>query len=72
MRRTQARQTDLPLDLDSTIKLADMPCRVCGDRNPAIIAMGRNDNGAIEALYCGIPCAKTQGWPWIKGERRDD
>lgn len=63
MRRTQAQQVDPITTLDAT------PCRVCGALGVNIIALGTNSSGAIERAYCGIPCAMTQGWPWVRSER---
>ncbi|MHB1305361.1 MAG: hypothetical protein ACYCZB_18200 [Acidiphilium sp.] len=46
--------------------LADGVCCVCGAKGIAVLAAGRNENGAIERQYCRIePCAKAEGWPWI-------
>jgi hypothetical protein len=66
MRRTQAWQVDPITTLDET------PCRVCGKTGIAIIALGTNENGAIERAYCGVACAITQGWPWVRSERARD
>jgi hypothetical protein len=34
-----------------------------------ILAFGRNDNGAIEAAFCGHDCARAEGWPWLASKR---
>lgn len=65
MRRTQAKQCELPLPVHADPSLADLPCRVCGALGVTVIALGTNGSGAVEKLWCGIPCARTQGWPWL-------
>lgn len=65
MRRTQALQCELPLPIEVAPTLADLPCRVCGALGVTVIALGANGSGAVEKLWCGIPCAQTQGWPWL-------
>lgn len=63
MRRSQAGQVDPSAPLDAR------SCRVCGGSGVSIIALGSNDNGAIELAYCSPRCAMTQGWPWLRSER---
>ncbi len=48
--------------------LAETPCCVCGGIGVTILAMGRNDNGAIERAYCSAACGRREGWPWLKGD----
>ncbi len=61
MRRVSAKQV-----APFAGSLADGVCCVCGKRGIAVLASGRNCNGAIERFYCAIePCAKAEGWPWV-------
>ncbi len=48
--------------------MAETTCVVCEASGVTILAMGRNDNGAIERAYCGIECARREGWPWLNGD----
>jgi hypothetical protein len=63
--RTQARQIQTHFQLDAPRLLATIPCGQCGAIGVSILAMGVNDSGAIERAFCGHPCAKLNGWPWI-------
>ena len=65
MRRTQARQVDLPGNLQADPCLADVRCRGCRKLGVAIVALGRNDNGAVEMAFCTVACAIPWGWPWL-------
>jgi hypothetical protein len=89
MRRTQARQCDLPMGnpmLDTlaagmldeaamrealfpTVPLASLHCRLCGaslaDGPEAVIALGRNDSGAVELTFCSIAHSIPFGFPWL-------
>jgi hypothetical protein len=64
--RTQAGQTQLAFEAPRL--LADTACASCGTLGVAIIVMGTNANGAIEAAFCGHDCARRQGWPWLASE----
>lgn len=48
--------------------MAETPCVVCPTIGVKILAMGRNDNGAIERAYCSFDCAYREGWPWLNGD----
>jgi len=63
MRRTQAGQ------IQPITSLAETACRQCGATGVTVLGYGRNENGALEAAWCGIPCARKDGWPWLKAER---
>lgn len=67
MKRTQARCDELPPGDD--VKLADLRCRVCDQGDVAVICMGRDGRGAVNLVWCGFPCAITQGWPFLASER---
>ena len=69
MRRTQARQCELPLPVEVPVTLADLACRVCGTLGVTLICIGTNGSGAVERLYCTTTCGRTDGWPWLVGER---
>lgn len=65
VRRTQARQVELQPD----VPLAQQACRQCRLLGLTIVAMGRNDNGAIELGWCSVNCARLDGWPFLRSER---
>ena len=71
MRRTTANPLALG-PLGAPIDLAALTCRLCGAAGITIVAMGRNENGAIERVWCGPVCARIQGWPFLVSERQDD
>jgi hypothetical protein len=68
VRRTQAAQIQIDLR-DGPPTLAETTCLRCETLGVTIIAIGRNDNGAIQAAWCGYDCARIDGWPWLTSER---
>jgi hypothetical protein len=69
MRRTQARQLGPSFAPGALPDLKSMRCIRCDAVGVTIMAMGRNDNGAIELAWCAPDCAANDGWPWLHGER---
>lgn len=67
MRRTQAKQIELPLPVETPIALATLACRQCGTLGAVVFAIGRNENGAYSRCWCGTTCAAVDGWPWMTG-----
>lgn len=68
MRRTQAGQIDRITLRDGAPSLAETCCRRCGAMGVTVVALGRNDNGAIERVWCGTGCAVLDGWPFLRSE----
>jgi hypothetical protein len=64
MRRTQAHQIQPGLS-----SIATATCRQCDTVGVAVLAYGTNENGAIAAGWCSVPCARKDGWPWLAAER---
>lgn len=66
MRRTQAKLCEFSLDLAADPCLADQPCRRCGMLGATIVALGRNDAGAIDLAWCSPLCAGADGNPLFR------